>query len=125
MFTLAPPLAAKENVSFDNLRLETQFELPNTCEGDLGFFRVSNVIEKVSSIELAVELLTDGGWIALSDALASQWKKSGVLKPIKLDEATRNYLQGVCLFFGLASNTREEITVALDVLNRHAGDYLI
>ncbi|AJR06377.1 LysR family transcriptional regulator [Photobacterium gaetbulicola] len=119
------PLAATESVSLDDLRLETQYELPNTREGDLGFFRVSNVVEKVSSVELAAELLADGGWIALSDALAKPWITSGHLKPLPLANATRNYRQGVCLFFGLASNTREEIVFALDILNHHAGDYLI
>ncbi|GAB3530700.1 LysR family transcriptional regulator [Photobacterium alginatilyticum] len=117
-------LAENKSVSLDDLRLETQYELPNTSEGDLGFFRVSNIVEKVSSVELATELLADGGWIALSDSLATPWRKSGYLKPLKLDDATRGYQHGVCLFFGLASNTREEISFALDMLDHHAGDYL-
>lgn len=99
-------LAKNNTVSLDELRLVTQYELQNINEGDLGCFRVSNVIEKVSSVELAVELLADGGWIALSDELAKPWRESGHLTHLSLDDATRNYLQGVCLFFGLASNTR-------------------
>ena len=117
-------LAGYESVSLDELRLETQYELPNTREGDLGFFRVSNIVEKVSNVELAAELLVDGGWIALSEALTRPWMISGDLKPLQLDDATRSYRQGVCLFFGLANNTREEISFALDILNHHAGDYL-
>ncbi|MCQ1060374.1 LysR family transcriptional regulator [Photobacterium sp. DNB23_23_1] len=117
-------LAKNESVTLDDLRLETQYELPNTSEGDLGFFRVSNIVEKISNVELTAELLADGGWIALSDSLAARWIKSGDLKPLKLDDATRNYRQGVCLFFGLASDTREEISFALDTINHHASDYL-
>jgi len=118
-------LADNNTVSLNELRLTTQYELQNTNNGDLGCFKISNVIEKVSSIELAIDLLADGGWIALSDELAKPWVNSSYLVPLSLDDATRNYRQGVCLFFGLADDTREEISVALDSLNRHAGKYFI
>lgn len=117
-------LAMKKTVSMDELRLATQYEMQNINEGDLGCFRVSNVIEKVSSIDLVVDLLANGGWIALSDALAKPWIASGCITSLKLEDATRNYRKGVCLFFGLSENSREEVSLALDTLNRNAGKYL-
>ncbi|MDF2154607.1 LysR family transcriptional regulator [Vibrio sp. CAU 1672] len=119
------PFADQDGVSMEDLRLETQYELSHTDEGDLGHFRVSNVTEKVSTIGLATQLLADGGWIALSDALAAPWVKTGTLQAMMLDEAKRNYQQGVCLFFGLTSQNREEIRFALDTLNHTAGEYLV
>ncbi|NVD07766.1 LysR family transcriptional regulator [Vibrio sp. JPW-9-11-11] len=118
-------LAQQPNVAIDQLRLETQFELSQTREGDLGCFRVSNTIEKVSSLNLACSLLTQGGWIALSIPMAEPFVQQGLLTPLSLSEATRNYVRGVCLFFGLTSNNREEIRFALDCFNRHAAPFLL
>ncbi|NOH97772.1 LysR family transcriptional regulator [Vibrio sp. 99-70-13A1] len=118
-------LAAQDIVSIEQLRLETQFELSQTKEGDLGCFRVSNTIEKVSSLTLASALLTQGGWIALSCPLAESFVQQNLLQPLLLNEATRNYMRGVCLFFGLSSNNREEIRFSLDCFNRHAHPYLM
>lgn len=118
-------LAQQDIVSIDQLRLETQFELSQTKEGDLGCFRVSNTIEKVSSLTLASALLTQGGWIALSCPLAESFVQQNLLQPLLLNEATRNYMRGVCLFFGLSSNNREEIRFSLDCFNRHAHPYLM
>ncbi|ELE1905643.1 LysR family transcriptional regulator [Vibrio vulnificus] len=117
-------LAEQDIVSIEQLRLETQYELPHTKEGDLGCFRVSNMIEKVSSLSLATALLTQGGWIALSCSLAAPLVEQGVLRQLTLNEATRNYMRGVCLFFGLTSKNRDEISFALDCFNRHAHPYL-
>ncbi|CAK2704031.1 LysR family transcriptional regulator [Vibrio crassostreae] len=118
-------LAAQDIVSIEQLRLETQFELSQTKEGDLGCFRVSNTIEKVSSLTLASALLTQGGWIALSCPLAESFVQQNLLQPLLLNEATRNYMRGVCLFFGLSSNNREEIRFSLECFNRHAHPYLM
>ncbi len=118
-------LARQNNVSIDQLRLETQFELSHTKEGDVGCFRVSNTIEKVSSLPLACALLTEGGWIALSCALAESFVQQSLLQPLTLNEATRHYMRGVCLFFGLTSHNREEIHFALECFNRHAQPFLL
>ncbi|NIY91882.1 LysR family transcriptional regulator [Vibrio diazotrophicus] len=117
-------LLKADSVSFDDLRLETQFEFPNTNEGDLGYFRISNVVEKISNLDMAISLLRDEGWIVLSAPIASAKEELGLLMPLNFDNATRNYFKGVCLFFGLTSNTREEITYAIDVLNQNAGEVL-
>ncbi|MDN3680942.1 LysR family transcriptional regulator [Vibrio tapetis subsp. quintayensis] len=118
------PLAQQNNVSIERLRLETQFELPQTKEGDLGCFRVSNTIEKISSLNLVSALLAQGGWIALSCSLAEPFVQQGLLQPLTLNEATRSYMRGVCLFFGLTSNNRDEIRFALDCFDQHAHPYL-
>ncbi|MGR5266982.1 LysR family transcriptional regulator [Vibrio astriarenae] len=118
------PLAKQDIVSIEQLRLETQFELSQTREGDLGCFRVSNTIEKVSSLDLARALLSQSGWIALSCPLAAPFVQQGFLQPLTLTEATRNYMRGVCLFFGLTSKNRDEIRFALGCLNQHAAPYL-
>ncbi|MDG3086150.1 LysR family transcriptional regulator [Vibrio hannami] len=119
------PFAEQDIVSIEQLRLETQYELSQTREGDLGCFRVSNTIEKISSLSLATALLTQGGWIALSCSLAEPLVQQGLLRQLTLNEATRNYMRGVCLFFGLTSNNRDEIRFALDCFNRHAHPYLV
>jgi len=117
-------LFKSDSVSFDDMRLETQFEFPNTNEGDLGYFRISNVVEKVSNLDMALERLKEEGWIALSDPIALSVSSKGALAPLNFNDATRNYVKGVCLFFGLANNTKEEITCAIDVLNQYAGEVL-
>ncbi|WP_254068234.1 LysR family transcriptional regulator [Vibrio aestuarianus] len=81
------PLAKQDIVPIEQLRLETQFELPQTKEGDLGCFRVSNTIEKISSLYLASALWTLCGWIALSCSLAKPFVEQGLLQPLTLNNA--------------------------------------
>ncbi len=118
------PLADKKEISMNDLRLEHQYRLQMTQDGDLASFHISNNIDKVGSLDLAIDLLQECGWIALTKSIANKWVKSQLLTQLEIADATRDYRQGVCLFYGLANHTQDEISFAIKALDQSASDYL-
>lgn len=118
------PLADKKKISMNDLRLAYQYRLQMTQDGDLASFHVANNIETVGSLDLAIDLLQESGWIALTNNIANKWVKSQLLTQLELSDATRDYRQGVCLFYGLANHSQDEIAFAIKALNQSASEYL-
>lgn len=120
----ASELSSGEAITIDALRLVRQYQFDQTRAGDLGSLAFSNRIEKVSSLELAIELLADDGWMMLSKHMAKQWVDVNILTKLNVCDVARDHKQGVTLFYGLAAAELNEIHDSLGAIEASSEKYL-
>ncbi|WP_413113785.1 LysR family transcriptional regulator [Thaumasiovibrio sp. DFM-14] len=113
-------LAMRHSVTMDELRMLPQLQLQTTLPGELASFELGNDIERVGTIDLAVECLKERGWMALTNTTAAPRVASGQLKKMCLSDTDRDYSQGVCVFYALSDELTDEIASTLEILTQHA-----
>ncbi len=117
-------LAQASQISLEDLQLEPQYHLQHSMPHDLGVFRVGNMQHKVSSLELAVNLLAKNGWIMLPDVAARPWLAQGKLTKLNFDHLSRGHKREVCLYYCLAGESQLEVHDSLNIFDRFASCYL-
>ncbi|GAA4879475.1 LysR family transcriptional regulator [Ferrimonas pelagia] len=119
------PLASRQAVTMDELRLLSQLQLQTTSPGELASMVLGNAVQRVATLELAIECLKQEGWILLTNATAAPKVAAGQLHKVAVSDAQRDYRQGLCLFFALGDELNDEIATALAILNRQADSLVI
>lgn len=118
-------LAKKGTVILSDLQLSPQYFLTCSKENDLGYYEIGNKRHVVSSIELAIKLIKNEGWMILSDEDAEPWLQKGELVSVNYRHLTQTYIRAVNAYFGLISEEQKEVATVLKVIEQTARRYLL
>jgi len=113
-------LANRENVRIAELQLSKQYIFETHFDAELQGTKISPNYSLISSNDLVIELLKQGGWAALPDEFAKDYLQLGYIKKVDCYELANTIDYNICVFFSPALEHNEVISNALSEIRDYS-----